>query len=117
MITKAQLDAALSDLEKKIEKNMSIKIDAKIVAIKEGVRSQIEELEKNRESEEDEIFAEVEESLERVRSDCRANVEEIQILKEKLHELEQFIAATAKEEEGDFLKDEIEEEITDDFGL
>lgn len=117
MITKAQLNAALSDLENRIGKSTDIKIDAKIVAIKTGLKSQIEDLERKRGSEEDEIFAEVEESLDRVRSDCQANAEEIKILKEKLRELERFIEATAKEEEGDFLKDEIEEEITDDFGL
>lgn len=112
MITKAQLDAAMSDLEKRIEKNTGIKIDAKIIALEEALKTRMEETDGRRELTGDEIFAEMEKTLAEIKKDCQANAEESRELKERLCELERFIADTAKEEKS-FPIDE--EEIKDDF--
>lgn len=112
MITKAQFDAAMSDLEKRIEKKAGIKIDAKIVALEEIMKTRMGEMDGRRELAEDEIFAAMEKTLAEIKKDCQANAEESRELKERLCELERFIADTAKEEK-DFPMDE--EEIRDDF--
>lgn len=117
MITKAQLDAALSDLEKKIVKNMDVRIDAKILAEKNELKKAIEEVSSRREQADDEIFLEMEESLDKVKEDCCLNIAEVKDLKEKLSALERFIEDTAKAENfGAGIDADFDDgEIRDDF--
>ena len=117
MITKAQLDAALSDLEKKIVRNMDTKIDAKILAAREEIKLAVEEMNNKQKQIDDEIFLGIEESLDKAKEDCCTNTEEVKILKEQLNALEKCIEDMAKEGKSgkgvDVESDD--EEIKDDF--
>ena len=115
MITKAQLDAALSDLEKRIGRGTDFKVDARIFTLEESLKKRMEELDGKRELAEDESFAEMEKTLAEVKSICQAHAEEIGELKERLCELERFIADTAKEEKKVSMEDAFDDEIRDDF--
>lgn len=91
MITKAQLDAALSRLEKKLESRMDTRLDL----LREKVLfSEAAEVSKH-EFLQEESWQELESALAEIRQGCADDRQELQAVRARLARLEEMIAALA----------------------
>lgn len=88
MVTKAQLDAALSDLEKKLRKEIDLKFDAGKIETESKIGQEAASSEGKRETIEDEIYEETDTEIDKVKKSCARNRDELHKLKEQLIELE-----------------------------
>lgn len=116
MITRAQLNAALGDLEERIAKDADLRLAAKVADLRLEVEERLDSLEARPEPREEYFRLLVDESSAQLREDCRRNSEDIRALRSRMEELERIIdilagyfapAEEAAEGEG---------EIRDDFG-
>lgn|GEM_PF-3106111 len=113
MITRAQLNAALRDLEERLRKDTDLRLEARFAEFRQEMEGQFIKPEEQPELQEEDLRL-LEESIARLREDCRRNAEEIRALRAELEDLEQILNTLS----GYFAAAEFEEddEIRDDFG-
>jgi len=105
MITRAQLDAALSDLEKKLEREIDLKVAASGADIQTRLRDVKFTQDVRRERAEEDIFIEIQGSLERANQACVDNARSIKDIDERLRRLEDKLGAGSSGEGSDIEDD------------
>jgi chromosome segregation ATPase len=100
MITKAQLDAALSNFAKEIEREIDLKINAKALHLGEKAEQDFESSENKKKMIEGEVFEEIERALAERKKDCEKNRTDIKELEERFMRLEETISRLGLQDEG-----------------
>jgi predicted ribosome quality control (RQC) complex YloA/Tae2 family protein len=112
MITRAQLNAALRDLEERMKKDTDLRLKARMTELRQETEERLSDSKERPLRQEEDLRLLVEESLARLQEDCQRNTEEICALRAKAEELEQILDLLA----GRSAATEEDEEIRDDLG-
>lgn len=114
MVTRAQLNAALRDLEERLKRDSDLRLEARFADFRQALEERLAGVEEEPELREEDIRLLIEEITEETRQEGRRSVREICELRARITALEQVVellsgeaVSSAAEEDG---------EIRDDFG-